>query len=107
VTQDDEASATVQLDDRSVPARIVLTGSVGSYYSDDLFSTCLQAIERGVPVELVLGEVTHLGAAAAQIVLAMRAALARRGLGFELRDVPGKLAPLLAMAGLTSTGAVS
>ena len=68
MTQDDEASATVQLDDRSVPARIVLTGSVGSYYSDDLFSTCLQAIERGVP---------------------------------------GKLAPLLAMAGLTSTGAVS
>lgn len=104
---DDDAAARVELDDASTPVRIVLAGSVGAYHSDEMFVTCLTALDRGRPVSLVCRDATHVGASIVQLALALRAALTQRGLALAIDEAPPSLAALLSLAGLTSTSAGS
>ena len=96
----DEPHASVRLDPASVPARIVLAGIVGSFHSDELYFTCLSALERKTAVDVMCAEVEHLGGSAVQILLAFRQALAEQSLGFRLQAVPPRLATQLRDAGV-------
>ncbi|HVV87898.1 MAG TPA: STAS domain-containing protein [Kofleriaceae bacterium] len=102
MSPDDDADATIDIDERSTPVQITLAGAVGAYHSDDMYATCLTALERGAPVVVSCGEATHVGASIVQLMLALRGALAERGHGLALRDVPPALAALLSLAGLTT-----
>jgi anti-anti-sigma regulatory factor len=97
---DDEAAARVELDDSATPVRLLLVGAVGAYHSDELYAAALRALERQAAVVVDCRELTHLGAAALQLLLALRGALADRGLALATRAVPPALAPILTMSGL-------
>lgn len=102
MSNDDHNNAGVTLAEGRHPVRIILTGSVGAYHSDELYFACLSAVERGGDVDVDCREVSHLGGSTLQMLLGVDRALGDTGHRLRLVDAPAALRGHLADAGLAA-----
>jgi len=95
----------VKLDEQARPLRLVLRGTVDSYFADELYFVGLRILDSGSGVDVDCAAVEHLGAAAVQILFALRRELGARGLDLRLVALPPPIATLVTWSGLLPASA--
>ena len=98
----DESEATIRIEEGATSVELILTGTVGSYHSDELYFACLTARERNRPVTVDCAAVERLGGTTVQLLLALSRALTATGTRLQLRAVPAAVADHLRSAGLAA-----
>ena len=102
MSNDDFQTARVTLADGRHPVRIILSGSIGAYHSDELYFACLTAVERGSDVDVDCRDVSHLGGSTLQMLLGVDRAIGDTGHRLRLVDTPDAIRAQLGDAGLTA-----
>ena len=92
-------TATVHIIEDRRPATLVLSGTVSTWIADELFFAALRISETDDDVVVDCAGVEHLGAAALQILIALRKAVGHRGRTATFVGLPAPVTQLLSELG--------